>query len=358
MEGIRPAKSFLRLLSDRLSGDRFTLIDIGCSGGIDEIWRTFGSHLRAFGFDPNLQDIARLNAGETPQTGVEYVTAFVGPSRDDPAMAQMRIRDFWAHNPWGRLSIARTLEIRAAEIVKSTGAEEQRLNLCTTEPSADPEYPLVLADFLRERKLDDVDFVKLDVDGAELIILRSLERVLSDTKVLGLGIEVNFFGSDAADRNTFHNIDRFMRAAGFALFDLSVRRYSALALPAPYTNVTPAQGAWGRILQGDALYIRDCAAPEEAAFAATLSPQKLLKLSAIFSVFGLPDCAAEVLARFRAELASILDLDRALDVLVGDCTSSGRTALNYESYMQEFERDGPRFYPPRRTFRWRYLPWL
>jgi hypothetical protein len=99
MEGIRPANSFLRLLSDRLSGDRFTLIDIGCSGGIDEIWRTFGSRLRAFGFDPNLGEIARLNAGETPQTGVEYVAAFVGPPRDDPAMAQMRIRDFWAHNP-------------------------------------------------------------------------------------------------------------------------------------------------------------------------------------------------------------------------------------------------------------------
>ena len=30
---------------------------------------------------------------------------------------------------------------------------------------------------------------------------------------------------------------------------------SALALPAPYTYRTPAQGAWGRILQGDALYI-------------------------------------------------------------------------------------------------------
>jgi FkbM family methyltransferase len=363
MEGIRPAKSFLRLLSDRLGGDRFTLIDIGCSGGIDQIWRTFGNRLRAIGFDPNLQEIARLNAGETPQAGVEYVAAFVGPRRDDPAMAQMRSRDFWAHNPWGRLSVARTLEIRAAEFAKSTDAEKQRLNLWRTVPLADPEHPLALSDFLRERGIDDVDFIKLDVDGAELIILRSLEQELKETKVLGLCIEVNFFGSDAADRNTFHNIDRFMRAAGFALFDLSVRRYSAAALPAPYTYVTPAQGAWGRILQGDALYIRDCAAPEEAAFAATLSPQKLLKLSAIFSVFGLPDCAAEVLTRFRIEFAPVLDIDRALDALVGDCTSSDGTALNYESYMQDFERDGPRFYPsrrtsfPGRTFLWRYLPW-
>ena len=302
---------------------------------------------------PNLQDIERLNAGEAKHSGVEYIAAFVGPPLDDPAMAQMRARDFWAHNPWGRLSTARTLEIRAAEIAKSESSEKQRLNVWMNVPLADAERPVVLADFLRERTISDVDFVKIDVDGADFVILRSLEQILTDTKVLGLGIEVNFFGSDAADRNTFHNIDRFMRAAGFELFDLSVRRYSARALPAPYTYVTPAQGAFGRILQGDALYIRDLAAPEQAAFAAELPAGKLLKLSAIFAVFGLPDCAAEVLVRFRAEIAPVLDIDRALDSLVEDCTSKGLTAPSYANYIQEFERDGPRFYPARRFFSWR-----
>lgn len=351
MEGVRPATSFLRLVSEHLGDQRFTLIDIGCSGGIDEVWRTFGPGLRAVGFDPNLQEVERLNAAEKPRSGVEYIAAFVGPRQDDPAMAQMRARDFWAHNPWGRLSTARTLEIRAAEIAKSGSVEKQRLNLWTTVPLADPEHPLVLAEFLRERAIHDVDFIKIDVDGADLVILRSLEHVLQDTQVLGLGIEVNFFGSDAPDRNTFHNIDRFMRAAGFELFDLSVRRYSARALPAPYTYVTPAQGAWGRILQGDALYIRDAAAPEQAGFARTLAPHKLGKLAAIFAVFGLPDCAAEVLVQFRSQLAAVLDVDRALDALVAHCASKGFTAPSYESYIKEFEQDGPRFYPARRFFR-------
>ncbi len=79
MEGIRPAKSFLRQLAGQLGDTRFTLIDIGCSGGIDEVWRIFGSRLRAFGFDPNLQDIERLNAAEAKHSGVEYIAAFVGP---------------------------------------------------------------------------------------------------------------------------------------------------------------------------------------------------------------------------------------------------------------------------------------
>jgi hypothetical protein len=353
MEGIRPATSFLRMLSDRLGDAQFTLIDIGCSGGIDEIWRVFGSRLRAFGFDPNLQEVERLNAAAKSQPGLEYIAAFVGPPQDDPAMARMRARDFWAHNPWGRLSVARTLEIRAAEIAKSGSVEKQRLNQWMKVPLADADQPLVLADFLRDRAVHDVDFVKIDVDGADLVILRSLEQVLKDTQVLGLGIEVNFFGSDDADLNTFHNVDRFMKGAGFELFDLSMRRYSARALPAPYTYVNPAQGAWGRILQGDALYVRDVAAPEHAGFARTLAPHKLAKLSAIFAVFGLPDCAAEVLVQFRSELASILDIDRALDALVEHCVSKGITAPSYDTYIKEFERDGARFYPARRFLSWR-----
>jgi hypothetical protein len=175
--------------------------------------------------------------------------------------------------------------------------------------------------------------------------------VLKDTQVLGLGIEVNFFGSEEPHRNTFHNVDRFMRAAGFELFDLSVRRYSARALPAPYTYITPAQGAWGRILQGDALYVRDAAAPEQADLARPLTPDKLARLSAIFAAFGLPDCAAEVLVQFRPEVAKVLDVDRALDALVEHCTSKGITAPSYETYIREFEQDGPRFYPARRFWR-------
>ena len=84
MEGIRPATSFLRLVSDRLGDAQFTLIDIGCSGGIDEVWRVFGSRLRAFGFDPNLQEVERLNVAAKSQHGIEYIAAFVGPHQDDP----------------------------------------------------------------------------------------------------------------------------------------------------------------------------------------------------------------------------------------------------------------------------------
>ena len=348
MEGMRAATPFVRYLADRLGGNNFTLLDVGCSSGIDVAWREFGTRLRAFGFDPNLREVARLNANEK-LAGVEYVAAFVGVPADDPGSARMRSGMFWAHNPWGRLSIARTIEIHAAQIANSTNAEKTKLNQWSQVELADRAQPVILTDFLRERGVDDVDFIKLDVDGADLLILRSLRKMLDETHVLGVGIEVNFFGSDDPDINTFHNVDRFLKAVGFELFDLSVRRYSAAALPAPYIYTIANQGAWGRILQGDALYLRDAASLEHKCWAESIGSHKLAKLAAIFSIFGLPDCAAEILQCFRAEFSLLLDVNSALDTLVEQCIPAGKPVPSYADYIQEFENDGARFYPARQT---------
>ncbi len=348
MEGMRAATPFVTYLANRLGDKNFTLVDVGCSSGIDLAWREFGTHLRAFGFDPNLGEIARLNANEK-LAGVEYVAAFVGVPADDPASARMRDGTFWAHNPWGRLSIARTIEIHASKVANSTNAEKTKLNQWSQVALADRNQPLIPTDFLRKRGVDDVDFIKIDVDGADLLILRSLRKMLDETRVLGIGIEVNFFGSDDPDVNTFHNVDRFLKAVGFELFDLSVRRYSAAALPAPYIYSVASHGAWGRILQGDALYVRDAASPEYKRWAESIGPHKLAKLAAIFAVFGLPDCAAEVLQSFRPELDQLLDVKSALNMLVEQSIPAGKPVPSYADYIQEFENDGSRFYPARQT---------
>jgi len=348
MEGMRATTPFVRYLADRLGDKHFTVLDVGCSLGIDLAWREFGTRLRAFGFDPNLEEIARLRSNEQ-LPGVEYIAAFVGVPAVDPALMRMRAGTFWARNPWERLSVARTIQIRAAQIANSGNAEKTKLNQWSQVKLADRDQPLIMTDFLRERGVEDVDFIKIDIDGGDFLVLRSLCNTLDEKRVLGVGIEVNFFGSHDTDVNTFHNVDRLMKAAGFELFDLSVRRYSAAALPAPYAYDVPAQGAWGRILQGDALYLRDAAAPEHNRWAESIGPYKLAKLAALFSIFRLPDCAAEILRCFRAELVPLLDVRSALDKLVEQCIPPGEPVPSYADYIKDFKNDGSRFYPARQA---------
>lgn len=347
MEGLDAPTAFATLIGEVLR-EPFTLVDVGCSGGIGPVWRVFGNSLRAFGFDPNLSEIARLNEQES-LPGVTYVPAFVGLPQDDPGRERLRSGDYWARSPWNRLSVVRTLEIKAAAIAKANADEKTRMNQWSQVPLADTEKPVVIQEFMRERGIDDIDFVKIDVDGADFLILRSLEAMLRETRVLGVGIEVNFFGSDHPEIHTFHNVDRFMKRNGFELFALSSRPYATAALPSPFQFAFPGESIGGRPLQGDAIYLRDAAAAEHAEWARSAGPQKLMKLAALFSLVDLPDCAADVLLAYRSLLAPALDIAAGLDMLTAQAIPPGQPVLGYDDYMAAFEADSPRFYSMRQN---------
>lgn len=297
--------------------------------------------MRAFGFDPNVAEVERLNASETSK-GVEYIPCFVGIHPDSSDAERMRTQQFWALNPWPRLSVARTIELRAQNAAPADDAEKMEMNLWQQTRLADIKKPVILPDFVQERAIDDIDFIKIDVDGPDYLILRSILPVLESKRVLGVGIEVNYFGSDHPDVNTFHNVDQTLRAAGFELFDLSMRRYSLAALPAPYLFSFPAQSKFGRPLQGDALYLRDLGSAEQATAFGDVGPAKIARLAALFSLFGQPDGAAELLQLNRQQLQGLFDVDAGLKALVQQSQPGFRGS--YADYIAAFERDDPKFY--------------
>ena len=332
MEGIR-ATPFAGLVAKALGEARFTLIDIGCSSGIHKAWRAFGDRLRAVGFDPQIEEIGRLSDSETFED-VRYVAEFVGLPAGHKDATLLRRRRFWGREPFTRTSAAYVLRQRRASHPPTDVAR-----------MASPANAIYLPDFLQAHDIRDVDFVKIDVDGPDFIILRAMIDMLAQTRVLGVGAEVNFYGTDAPDVNSFHNVDRLLRAHGFDLFALTTRPYSTAALPAPFQLTIPAQTLFGRVLQGDAIYLRDLAAPEESKLANSMGWEKLLKLAALFSLANLPDCAAEVLVTFRSSIEPHLNVETALDMLVEQTIPPEEPVPTYAEYMQDFETGGPRFWP-------------
>jgi len=343
MEMLLPDSPFARHVAASLDSNYFTLIDVGCSGGIDGAWRCFGRNLRAFAFDPNIEECERLTRAEASPT-IVYFPAFVSATADPAGKPQ---HPYWTWNPWDRLSVAASLKHKEAAAERMTAAEKTGLNLWPRTRLANPEQQIYLPDFLRSRGIDDIDFIKIDVDGPDFDILKSLDELYATAKVLAIGVEVNYYGSDSPTDHTFHNVDRYMRSKGFDLFALTTRRYSAAALPFPYSISIPAQARGGRPLQGDALYIRDLAAPHNRELAATYAPEKLCKLAAILSLFALPDFAAELLLANKSQLARSIKVDRCLELLLEQLQSlSGRRiAKSVAEYRRAFEQDSPAFYP-------------
>ncbi len=328
--------AFTALVADALGTTPFRLLDVGCSGGLDPRWRAFGPRLEAIAIDASRAECARLARAET-LPGVQYVPTFVAGIAGKPVDLErgqaspliMAIRE--------RLSFMRTREIRAARLAQAEIEEQLRHNAWEMTELADSTRPVAVAELLAARGWTELDYIKIDIDGSDFEVLRTLDGKLRPAGVLGVQLEVNFVGTDAPDEHAFHNTDRFMRRQGYELLRLDVRNYSSRALPARYVWPTPAETLTGRPFQGEAYYGRDVDA-------AGLDAAKLLKLAAIHAAWGVPDMAAELLLARRAELATRIDIDKALDLLAAAAQPDRTRKLDYRRYMQSFESDSPAFY--------------
>jgi hypothetical protein len=342
--------------------ERFAVVDIGCAGGLDHAWSVFGDKLAGLAFDAMADEVARLQDAET-NPNVHYVAGIVvGEARDRPWWFRVPLVSWqrtFGNRPGGvPFKFPRTKDLRGMgpskfyrDALKNRAANRRRLIASQHSANAKLENRwqvealeiagLSLAETLTGVGFTDFDFLKIDVDGADWEILRTLQPVLADHQVLGVAAEVNFFGTDDEDHHTFHNVDRFMRRCGFELFHLSTRRYSSPALPQQYEYSFPASSLKGRPYQGDAIYLRDFTWKTASCDPAQFSPAKHAKLAALFALFDLPDIAAEVVLRARTKLTRFVDVEAALDLLAQQVG----LADSYEEHLRLFDADDPRFYP-------------
>src|SRR5579862_2418882 len=222
---------FLDYLAEVTPANEFLLVDIGCAGGIDRRWLRLGRRLRAIGFDVNTAEIERLAARES-SANVTYLNALAAISPDHPFARKKEGQPDCQRNTWPRTSAKQYVDLVHPERAPATHTEA-----CASEPgraappaSKEP-VPSVVPEYLQQTGVKSLDFLKIDVDGKDFDVLNSFDQALSGLAVLGVGVEVNFFGSDCETDNTFHNMDRFLKARGFELLTLSTRRYSVGALP-------------------------------------------------------------------------------------------------------------------------------
>jgi FkbM family methyltransferase len=302
--------------------DPLFVVDVGASGGIDGYWYEFGDQLRAVGFDPLVAEIDRLNAHAGP--GVRYEAALV--TCPDPGTAD--------GTPSTQF-FQRTSAVRAAELA---GLDYAREHYNAGAPIELSEERIVLDEYFGPGERQSIDFLKVDTDGADFDVLRGAERILREGGVLGLAVEAQFHGPVAPDANLLSNIDRYLRGYGFGLFDLEVYRYSRSALPAEFVLDIPAQTVSGQISWGEAIYFRDLGDPKyEATWGFEPSTTDVHKLMCLFEIFGLPDCAAELIVKYRALLPH--ERTDLLDLLAAQQAGAGTT---YADIQRRFASEARR----------------
>ena len=186
--------------------------------------------------------------------------------------------------------------------------------------------------FALEHDISPVDFIKADVEGAELDVLQGAEESLRKS-IWGVAVEVTF-GQTHVGRPVFADVDAFLGRLGFHLWDLSFVRLSRNALSPWLFAKRPGGTEHGQVMAADVLYLRDAVQEIEA------HPQcgiewdetRVLKLASFMEITGLNDCAIELVETGRQHGIVLRDdSEQLVDLLV---PTTGRKAVPYRTYLE------------------------
>jgi FkbM family methyltransferase len=139
--------------------------------------------------------------------------------------------------------------------------------------------------FCNAEDVEEIDFLQIDVQGADLNVLQGAKNLLQRS---GLAIQIEVeFSHLYKNQPLFADVDTFLREQGFSLFDLS-KSYRTRSISPIRSN-----NRRGQLLWGEAFYLRDLLA--EQPYPQLVSLQKMLKLACVADTLGFADYALEVL---------------------------------------------------------------
>ena len=224
--------------ADRLLRDNpLRIVDIGASGGIDARWAKFTSEYQGILFEPDPREFERLKSTSARQLVVLNSALFDSVSTIDFHLCRKQ-------------QVSSVYVPNAGFLARFPKAERYEITR-TVQMATD-----TLDSQLALHAIDDIDFIKMDTQGCELPILLGGRETLERT--VGMQIEVAFSPS-YLNQPLFSDVDTFVRARGFELFDIK---------PQTWTRSDKARGK-GQLVFGDALYFRS---PEQMISMSGLTP--------------------------------------------------------------------------------------
>ena len=242
-----------------LRNNPLVLVDVGASGGLDPRWSRFTSEYRAILFEPDPREFQRLK-----EHSAANLVVLQAALADSPRMLELNLC------VKQKLS---SLYVPNFEYLKKFRKVERFDIARTVRLEAD-----TLRNQLRLNGTPDVDFMKLDTQGSELMILKGSGEYLD--AAVGVEVEVEF-SAVYTGQPLFGEVDAFAREQGFELFDMRKRFWRLHGCPK--RNVSPGQLAFA-----DALYLR---APENLLGAGQVPEDKIIRAFCVYLAYERDDLA-------------------------------------------------------------------
>lgn len=276
-----PNRRFTKYLVENeiLKDHPLTVVDVGASGGPEYHWANYGNAVRFIGFEPDSEECRRLNNSSAYGENFRFYPIAL-------------YKDKGSYTFYHQAPAASGLYPADTKIV-SRFPDEESFKIRRTSIINTTDFD----SFVKEYKIPEVDFMKLDAEGAELDILKESINQLKKS-VLGISCEV-LFSHWRGEGRGFSEIEQFLRPLGFRLYDLNLYRYARKSFPG-MGSVGPSRSGeapYGQVCLGQAIFFRDAVDEiiNKKSLLSDWDGTRILKLASLFEVFGLPDCAIELI---------------------------------------------------------------
>lgn len=263
------------------NGQTIFFTDVGASSGIDPRWNRFGDLVTAILFEPDENEYQKL--------------------------VQQKQKN--------------QIIINSALLDRKT---EVDFNVCEKQACSsifDPDYDLIgqfydsqrfkvikkirvqaetMDNFLNAKRIPRVDFMKVDTQGSELLILKGAEKTLQET--IGVEVEVEFI-SLYKNQALFADVNNYLTGQNFQLFDL--KRYFWKR----NLSKNSLQRGKGQMVFGDALYFKT---PEYLCSLRGVDHSLVSRACCIYLAYGHDDLAFKLISLAQAK--QIISQKQGLEV--------------------------------------------
>ncbi len=226
--------------------EQIRIVDVGAMsvGAKDDSYETLydSGKIQVIGFEPDEEECRKLN--ETSKGVHEYYPYFIGNGQSATYYKTNRTMTGSLYEP-------------NTELLSLF----QNLNELTILEETIPVETFRLDDL---EFLDNIDFIKIDIQGGELMVFENAKKVLSDVFLVQTEVE---FVEMYKDQPMFADVDRFLRSQGFQFHTFTNRGSRCYKPLIVEDNVNRGLH---QILWSDAVYVKN----EEHLRAAP--PEKLL----------------------------------------------------------------------------------
>ena len=198
------------------------LVDVGASGGSPDIWRPIARHSTYIGFDPDLREVKRdtvdgykagvvINKAISENPSATSVTFYLTESPYCSSTLEPDEEALSAYSFWKLFGVRRMVTVPAT----------------------------TLSRVVLEEGLSSIDWLKIDSQGTDLRIYRSIDDPLRN-RIIAVDTEPGLLDA-YRDEDLFVDVHRYLKSEGFWLSNLNVmgaQRISKSAMDA--LGVDPA----------------------------------------------------------------------------------------------------------------------